>query len=508
MRATHAPVLALLLGPLAGCESPPAAATDAGDVTASRDVVAADLPSAADVADAPVACPPLPTLAPGDPTGATEPLSAGVGAVRAGRLSEARLPRSANGLGEWRAGDYVLANERLALIVEGARPSSGYMPWGGYPLGVGRLAGGAVVEPADFGELAFTLGRFAIAPERVGVLRDGSDGTAVVRAVGPMRAIPFIDEFARAIAPTDYGAIRGAIDYELRPGSDHVDVFVTFEVSETQGYMVRTALHAFFQGYRMPRFVPGAGFGEDTVRSRTLGWISDGLTSWAWQLPRAEDALASFISTSGFDSFSAPPVTLPACAQTRIHWARLVAGGPGLDGLTEALARDEGSRLRAVTGTVTSAAQAPPVANNARPRDLDGRRATSPARAPTRRGASRCVPRGRRARDGVARRISGGRGRRPRRDRDRGADAPRDVSTPGHDTEGGAPVPVRVQVFAADGNTVPAAPGAWGETALGHPGRVLTEFPTDGRLDAPIPPGRWRVVVSRGSPTARSSTRP
>jgi hypothetical protein len=85
-----------------------------------------------------------------------------------------------------------------------------------------------------------------VAAERVGVLRDGADGVAVVRAVGPMRAIPFIDEFARVIAPQDYGAIRAAVDYELRPNSDHVDVFVTFEVNEPQGYTARTVLHAFF----------------------------------------------------------------------------------------------------------------------------------------------------------------------------------------------------------------------------------------------------------------------
>ena len=498
MRVLRPSLLALLL---ASCESSPV--TSAGDAaTAPRDALPDALPDATDVpaaeGDARVeACPSQPAFAMGD-DGAADPFAVTPGAARAGRLTAMNVPRGINALAEWRAGDYVLANERVALIVEADRPSSGYMPWGGMPLGVGRMVGGAFTQPADFGEVSFTLGRFAVGVERVSVLRDGRDGVAVVRAVGPMRAIPFIDEFARVIAPTDYGAIRAAVDYELRPGADHVDVFATFEVSETQGYMVRTALHAFFQAYRMPRFVPGEGFATSAVRARTLGWINDRVTSWAWQLSRAEDNLASFISTSGFDSFTAPPINLPPCAQTRVHVARIVAGGPGLDGLNEALARTASQRLRAVSGTVLSGG-APLADARVHATSMDGARYLSRALTDAQGRYTIHVPEatpvrlaawhpGHAAGEAVAVDANG---------TSAALSLPASATLAVRATEDGAPVPVRVQVYGTPGTSVPAAPAPWGEESLSR-GRVLAEFPTDGRVTAPIPPGRWRVVVSRG----------
>jgi hypothetical protein len=398
---------------VAGCTADPAPG-DAGADAAARDVPvtsdATDAPGTDAAGDDAAVCPALPPFETGTATGATDPLRAAEGAVRAGGIAPSAVPPGSNGLAEWRAGDFVLANGRVAVIIEGMRSSSGYMPWGGFPLGAGRVSNGAMVAPADFGEVAFTLGRYSVAAERVGVLRDGADGVAVVRAVGPMRAIPFIDEFARAIAPQDYGAIRAAVDYELRPNSDHVDVYVTFEVHETQGYTARTVLHAFFQGYRMPRFIPGAGFGGDAVMSQTLAWVRDDLTSWAWQLPRAEERLSSFISTSGFDSFNAPAVTLPPCAQTRLHWARIVVGGPGLDGLNEALARDASQRTREITGTVRAAGE--PVADaRVHVTSPDGARYLTRARTDAQGRFTVHVPEGApRARHRVASRLPRGRG--------------------------------------------------------------------------------------------------
>lgn len=491
--------LLLSLHALAACSGDPPAAADAG-----RDAVGGDI--ATDLTDATdedaktdtAVCPTLPEFVRGAEVGAASPLAAAEGSVRAGQIATGAVPPGSNGLAEWRAGDYILSNGRVALLVEGRRASSGYMPWGGFPLGVGRVENGALAAPADFGEVAFTLGRYSVAAEHVGVLRDGTDGVAVVRAVGPMRAIPFIDEFARAIAPQDYSALRAAVDYELRPGADHVDVYVTFEVNEAQPYSVRTVLHAFFQGYRMPRLIPGEGFGGGSVQSGTLGWIDDRLTSWAWQLPRAEDRLSSFISTSGFDSFSAPSVALPGCAQTRLHWARIVIGGPGLDGLNESLARTASAQLRAVTGTVMSAG-APVADARVHATSVDGARYLTRARADAQGRFTLHVP------VGTAARVSAW---RPGYAAGEGVEVGATVATASPTlapaarltvtaTEDGAPVPARVQLFAASGTSVPTAPAAWGETNLGS-GRLLVEYPTDGRVDAPIPAGRWRLVVSRG----------
>jgi hypothetical protein len=150
----------------------------------------------------PSECPVGAAFAQGSAEGASDPtmVPAGpAGAVRAGRLTAAALPVDRTGLSTWQAGDYVLANNRVALLIEAARPTSGYNPWGGTPVGVASVRDGRLVDAGDFGELILGLGRFTLQAESVTVMNDGRDGMpAVVRASGPLRAIPFLDEFGYA----------------------------------------------------------------------------------------------------------------------------------------------------------------------------------------------------------------------------------------------------------------------------------------------------------------------
>ncbi|MCW5806328.1 MAG: CehA/McbA family metallohydrolase, partial [Deltaproteobacteria bacterium] len=64
-------------------------------------------------------------------------------------------------------------------------------------------------------------------------------------------------------------------------------------------------------------------------------------------------------------------------------------------------------------------------------------------------------------------------------------------------TEQGAPVPVRVQVFPTGGRAADGVPNNYGEPEL-LGGRQLVRFATSGDLTVDVPPGTWRVVVSRG----------
>ena len=80
------------------------------------------------------------------------------------------------------------------------------------PVGVASVRDGRLVDAGDFGELIIGLGRFTMQAESVTVTHDGRDGMpAVVRAIGPLRAIPLLNEFGYAIAPADYGDIRVAV---------------------------------------------------------------------------------------------------------------------------------------------------------------------------------------------------------------------------------------------------------------------------------------------------------
>lgn len=452
-------------------------------------------------------CTPMQPFATGSTDGNATPLMVPAGGVRAGRLQTAQFPTDRMGLGEWRAGDYVLANERIALLVEAARPSAGYDPWGGGIVGIARNDGGRLVDAADFNEIIFGLGRFTLQAETVSVLHDGTDGMpAVVRAVGTLKAIPFIDDFGRTLAPQDYSMVRAAVDYELRPGTQSVDVSVTFDTSAADDdQIITTVLHAFFQGYRMSRFFPNTGFvptGSDatTPQSNWVGFIDDAAMSYAWQLPMTSQTLSTFVSVSGFDAFRAPQIRLAMCTQTRVPFARLVVGGPGLDGLTQALAAQSGDTLRVLRGTVNEAAGTGAAGVRVHALSMDGTRYITRATTDATGAFTLHVPQGMPVRLGAWR---------------QGDAVPDPVSVGATDTTatirlaahgtlrvvateagGTTALPVRVQVFPATGMP-PQVPANWGENLPGD-GRLHLAFPTNGDVSLPTPPGRWRVVVSRG----------
>ncbi len=456
----------------------------------------------------PSECPVGVAFAQGSAEGASDPtmVPAGMGpggAVRAGRLTAAALPVDRTGLSTWQAGDYVLANNRVALLIEAARPTSGYNPWGGTPVGVASVRDGRLVDAGDFGELILGLGRFTLQAESVTVMNDGRDGMpAVVRASGPLRAIPFLDEFGRAIAPADYGDIRVAMDYELRADSDVAEVYATFDVPRLGTTVVRTVLNGFFQANRMGRFVPNGGFMEGTgAMSATslVGWVDDRATSWAWMLPASRGTITPIISVSGFDMFTAPAITFPPCSQTRVHYGRIALGGPGLDGLQRAIAADARVPLRAITGTVTDASGAPAAGARVHATSMDGARYLDRVSADAMGRFELRVPAG-------PVRLQGWRsGSAPTAvvPVAEGASTaslvfPADGSIAVEATEAGSAqaLPVRVQVI-PEGATAPSLPASHGEAVPSY-GRLHVAFPIDGRVTLPAPPGRYRVVVSHG----------
>src|SRR5262245_42254269 len=66
--------------------------------------------------------------------GHAAPLGSAAGEARAGRLTAAMLPTSSTGLAVWAAGDFVLANDRIALLVEDAGTSDLFDGYGGRPV--------------------------------------------------------------------------------------------------------------------------------------------------------------------------------------------------------------------------------------------------------------------------------------------------------------------------------------------------------------------------------------
>lgn len=503
----HSALLTTLTVALLSCSDSTPQAVDAGGDAAAGE-------AGADVEAPPVCTMMPPALERGSENGAANPLTVPPGAARAGRITAQQLPQDRTGLASWQAGDFVLANERVAVLIAGARPTAGYNPWGGEVEGVARNNNGALVDAADFGEPIFGLGRFTVATERVTVLRDGSSGgSAIVRAEGPMRAIPFIDDFGRALAPQDFSMVQAAIDYELAPGADHVEISMTVNNPEASERSVRTVLHAFFQGYRMTRFFPDAGFSRtgstDAVpNASTVGWVDDNATSWAWQLP--EGQLLPFLSVSGFDGFRAPMMTLAACGQTRFRVARVVAGAPGnhgLDGLQESLARLGNRSLRAVRVTVLDGAGMPAPNARVHATSADGMRYLTRATTDMNGVATLHLP-------AEATRVIGWRQGDPVSEPAMVAmtsdttmlrlGASGQIRVTARDAANMTGMPVRVQISPMSG-AVPSVPSHYGEIVPGN-NRVHTVFPQDGDVTVTVPAGAWRVLITRGFEYTLSDT--
>jgi hypothetical protein len=427
----------------------------------------------------------------GDADGHPSPLAAGAGEARAGRVRAEDLPGVPSGLVTWKAGDFVLANAKVALVIEDVGDSDLYDPWGGRPVGLARVANGKMIEPNNFGELFLLTGRSTIVTDSVSVLADGRDGkTAIIRARGKLHPLPFFESKVGALYPDTYEDVDAAIDYELAPGAEHVDV--RYRYASPDARSVPSVLHALMYTQRTPVFQPGKGFDDTIQQSPYVALVDDGATSWAY-VP-GEGVLGSSITVSGFVGVIAPGFELPACTETaRLH-AQIVIGGTGLDGIVGAVARTKGEPQREITGVVTrdGVAQA-----GVRVHALDGSggyvtRATTDAtgafalHVPT--AASVALTAFRRGDAVVSAAATTG---------------PVALALPPAGaihviaTEGGAAVPVRVQVLPADGQPVPEVAASFGETAYA-PGRLHIAYATTGDVTVTAPPGRWEVVVSRG----------
>lgn len=467
----------LLLSLLTACGSTPPtdAGTDAG-------------------ADAAAAACDLEPLASGDPDGHADPLGVSAGEARAGRVRADQLPAFSSGLQVWGEGDFVLANEHVAMVIEDAGPSELYDPWGGRPVGVARVRDGALIEPADFGEILILLGRMTVLTQRVTVLNDGSDGeAAVVRAEGVPRPLPFFESVTGTLLPGDFDAHEAAIDYVLEPGARHVDIFIELQSADRSARST-TTMHAFMHTPRMPAFAPEVGVDAAGQTVPWVGFAAPAATSFAYMDPARD--LGGGLEVSGFLSFFTRGISAPACEASRVHHARVVVGGPGVGGLLAAVLETRGEPSREVTGTVRDASggaagdvwvlarDAAGFVSRTRT-DAEGRYTmTLPAEADAELVAFR---RGDRPTAPVA-----------------ATDATVDlqlgeggaVHVVATDTTG-APIPVRVQVLPPPGEAAPSVDGLFGVPAITR-GRVQVAFPMDGDATLRAPAGMSRVVVSRG----------
>ncbi len=418
--------------------------------------------------------------------GHADPLGAGSGEARAGRLSADDLPSDPSRLLTWAAGDFVLANDRIAVVIEDVGASDGFDPWGGKPVGLARVEGGALVEPADFHEFIPAVGRFTFAATSVGVVSDGVD--AVVRAVGELRPIPFLDNAAMSIVPGDFSDLSVAVDYRLAPGAEQVEV--TYTVANPRTGAVRTqALHVAIQRERMRMFAPSIGFAPIEEMIPWVGFADEDATSYAVEfLP---EPVAAPIVLSGAALFFGGRRAIAPCATTAFPYYRLHVGGPGMNGLSAALHRHEGVATRTISGVVTEADGAPAAAVRVHAEGAEGYLSRGLTDASGRYELE--IPAGETPRLSAYRAGVGIVG--PVDGPDLVMPATGRIVVSAVDGSG-APLPVRVQVRSVDPRSL-AAPERFGEEEP-PAGRSHLAFPADGRVELEVLPGDHQVIVSRG----------
>jgi hypothetical protein len=288
----------------------------------------------------------------GDPDGHPDPLAAPVGEARAGRIEESELPVDRTGLATWAAGDFVLANEHVAAIVEATGPSDLFDPFGGKLVGVGLMEDGHIVRAADFEEVILGVGLYTLDAESVTVLHDGSDGQeAVIRSVGTMRLVPFLAEFAGRLFGMHEG-LRVAIDHALAPGSHAVEVRFHLAPDRPGTYAVTRPVQVILQASRMPPFVAVHGFetSASSTADRLLFEDEEG-ASYAWE--SADGPLTRVIEAGGAGIYTSPAFSAEGCALGDHVYGRITIAGPGLAPLRRVLAEAAGDTLRIVDVSVT-----------------------------------------------------------------------------------------------------------------------------------------------------------
>jgi len=428
--------------------------------------------------------------------GSDAPLAAPAGQSRAGRIGAADLPSFPGDLSTAAAGDFVIGNDHFALIIEDAGDSDLYDPWGGRPVGLTSVVDGAMTNASNFGEFYVLTEGQTIITETVTVLNDGSNGeAAVIRAEGRFGNLPFTTPVLTGLYRGDFSDMRGAIDYVLEPGSEFVDIFVTYNSPRLKSEEVASAIHGFMYTKRMRRFTRDLGF-EPEGSLEEIGFIDEVGPSYTYARPG--DILENGIAVSGFAANLGEGFPIDACGATRRHHARVTIGGPGVDGMVQTLAAIDEIDLREITGTVTDANGAAAAGVRVHATLASGeylsRATTDASGAYSLHVPASSAPQLSTFRVGdtnAGQSLAAG---------DSVADMQLDpvgrISVTSLDQDSSNPLPVRIQIVPTN-QALPSVPSHYGEERQVN-GRLHVEYSMDGTANVQVPVGEWEVIVSRG----------
>ena len=450
----------------------------------------------------------------GDAVGHADPLGAAAAQqARAGRIDDATaVPQPAHGRQPIKDGDYLLINDKIAVVIEGARLSDGYGRFGGEIVTIDQVDDdGAPRGVSMYGETLQGLGLQVPNPSSVTVMADGSDGgAAIVRVVGKLEVIPFLYGSLSKLFASDYD-LEVAYDYVLEPGGERVllrtsvrnatDFAADFGVE-----LASTELFGFFHTSRNQLVSPALGFSApESGELDFVGFVAggadvsssdDGAWGFAW---RAVDGPLEFgLTQSGFSLFHGPGFLADACAITTSDRAELIGGGPYYDGLREAIRRVDGlDSWREVSGVVEDATGVPVSNALVHLLDEDGSYQSRVRTGADGRFSIHAPPVGAIT---LTAQKKGYRHTPALLDADSSdvvlSFAPHaTLEIAVHELGSGKALPVRIQVIPA--TAVPSYPATYGVNSEVN-GRLHQEFAITGAAELVVPPGEHRVLVTRG----------
>ncbi len=455
----------------------------------------------------PAAPPPEEPKCPGDlessrfahgasPDGSPDPFGAkAAGQARAGRVRDAsQIVQAANARHKVRPGDLVIANDKLAAYIEDVGVSDGYNPFGGDVLSIDPVGDdGRPLGISQYGESILALSRQVVAPERVTVLADGTDGkAAIVRVSGQLKNIPFLDTF-KPIFPQEFD-FPAALDYVLEPGAEKLTLRLSLTNTRLEAVDFKGSQNfGFFHSARSQPFTEVDGYALPPTGKTDLAAFDADVSAFGLRLVGGK--LEPGLEISGFQIFNGPGFAIDACSSKTVDYVELYTGR-SLDAVLESKRRATSEPAwREVKGTLTETGAGPIAGAHVHATSPDGKYLTraltndkgefvlhvpqGPALlTPIARGWA--IPAGTSV-DGASASLS----------------LPRSASLAivARD-ETAKLLPARVQVLPAGGVAEP--PAAFGEkTEVG--GRMWQVY-TDaiGSVSVPVPPGTHRVYVTRG----------
>ncbi len=441
----------------------------------------------------------------GDPNGHADPYGAKAASqARAGRISkQGDVVQPAHGRQRINVGDFVLANDKIAVVIEDKGLSDGYARFGGEILSIDQVGeDGRPVGSSKYVETLMALSIEMINPTSVSVINDGSDGkAAVVRVTGPLEPIPFLNGALAVLFPRRYD-VDAAYDYVLEPGAEKLDIRLGIanpaaEPIEFAIGGITDEMHGFFQQNHNQFVSEGRGFQGAKGDLPWAGFIS-GPWNFAWRLPHGKK-LAAAAEISGFQYFTGPGFNADACAISWNDHVEIIAGGPDYDGLREAIRRTDGDApWQAVSGSVRDASGAPVADAWVHATAADGSylsRAQSKAdgsytiHVPPGDGAI-LVPQKRGYPLGSGTSVAAGSASQELTFGPTGR-----IHVVATDSADSSALPVRIQVIPSAPQT--PTPDSYGVEDEAN-GRLHQEFSMSGDATLVVPPGEHRVIVSRG----------